>query len=241
MDILSWLRTEIHCFASIPYQCRIPLQSVKLWRSRKIKHLSNMQQALDFQSGRLLIYCLPPWVDSWDSAMWRCPFCSSFASLAMRVAFVCWMSKWQLCSSLPSSYLVTYSLNTLPKLFQSLLRPSRRPRSLGQKTFPKCLPLIWNVSLNQSTFPEVSSKDLYLFNCFQYRFLPPLKVFTLWGRSMVQTDNHRQEIVTLNSPLNWPLDLGNIGNVRTLFISCNNHGKRLLLTLWIQAKDPVSP
>lgn len=42
-------------------------------------------------------------------------------------------------------------------------------------------------------------------------------------------------------PLNWPLDLGNIGNVRTLFINCNNHRKRLLLTLWIQAKDPVSP
>lgn len=58
---------------------------------------------------------------------------------------------------------------------------------------------------------------------------------------MLQPDNHRQEIVALYSPLNWSLDLGNIGDVRTSFFNCHNHVKRLLLTLWIQAKDPVSP
>lgn len=114
----------IHCFSSILYQCWIPCNLLKMSWSRKIKHLSNTQQALDFQAGRLLIYCLPPWVDSWVSAKWRCPSRSSFASLAMRVAFVCWTSKWRLCSSLPSSYLVKHTLNMFPKCLQSLPRGS---------------------------------------------------------------------------------------------------------------------
>lgn len=147
-------------FSGIPHQCRTYLPSIQISRFRKIKSFSKPHQALDFESGRLFIYCLLICLPGLCHEFLQCGEAISY-SFCFHSCGRSLLNEQIFCFSLPWSYLAI-PCTLSPGGCEVLPRSLRWPRRLDQRAFPQISGSNMKWFLQPvHIFPEVSTEGLH--------------------------------------------------------------------------------